>query len=61
MVIKSKDLACLQIQLTASKAEIRSAIAAVGNKRDEIEQFLQRKAKPHLVQLLHSNANVHPS
>ena len=60
MVLSSKDLACLQIQLKASKEEIKMAIAAVGNRRDDIEQFLQRKAKPHIVQLLYSNISIHP-
>lgn len=61
MVISPTDLACLQLQLKASKEDIKSAISAVGNKREHIEQFLQRKAKQHLVQILHSNVSVHPA
>lgn len=60
MVLSSKDLACLQIQLRASKEEIKNAIAAVGTRRDDIEEFLQRKAKKHIVQLLHSSVNIQP-
>ncbi|MDQ7948743.1 MAG: DUF3606 domain-containing protein [Pedobacter sp.] len=60
MEISKTDLACLQLQLKASKEDIRRAIAAVGNKREHIEQYLQRKAKPHLVQILHSNVSIYP-
>jgi hypothetical protein len=61
MIITPKDLACLQIQFKVSKEVIQKAVAKVGNNRDEIEQYLQQQAKPHLVQLLNSNSLSYPN
>lgn len=55
-MISAKDLAYLQIHTGASKEEIQKAVAAVGNNSDDIEQYLQQQSKPHLIQLLNSNA-----
>lgn len=60
MLVNPKDLLCLQIQLRATKEELQRAIAAVGTDCDEIEQYLQRQKKPHLVEILHSNIAVYP-
>ncbi len=60
-MITEKDLACLQIQFKVSKDEIKKAVAKVGTDRDEIEQYLQQQAKPHLVQLLNSNSLSYPN
>jgi hypothetical protein len=60
-MINSTDLAYLQIQTGATKEEIQSAITAVGNNPDDIEQYLQQKSKPHLIQLLNSDVVFHPN
>lgn len=59
MLITNRDLSCLLIQLGANKEQIKEAISAVGNDPSQIEQYLQQRAKPHLMQILNSQTSLY--
>ena len=59
MLITNRDLYCLQVQLGVNKEQIKEAISAVGNNPSHIEQYIQQRAKPHLMQILNSQPSIY--